>query len=305
LTGRLEAERVSAALDWIETHGRPLEQAAGRLEFGGGRAEAAWEALRSFQNLDGGFGCALEPDFRTPASSVLATSVAFQHLARTEAPEDHPLVWDGIQYLLRAYDAKVGRWPAVPPEVNDAPRAPWWEYDPEQASRPGFAANPSAEVIGWLHRYPTRVPPDFLQETTHRALEYLRDQADGMEMHDALCYLRLAEQLRGGDRQQVADKLRRVVAAIVPKASDSWADYGATPLQFAPSPDSLLAGCFDSEVLQRNLDFLIDRQQPDGCWAPNWSWGRFPSDWERARKEWQGILTLEALRALRGYGRLA
>jgi hypothetical protein len=57
------------------------------------------------ENPDGGFGHALEPDLRTPASSALATSVAFQVLAEVGAPADHPLVLGGLAYLLASYEA--------------------------------------------------------------------------------------------------------------------------------------------------------------------------------------------------------
>ena len=44
-----------------------------------------------FQNDDGGFGRALEPDFRLPASSAIATAVGFQYLreAGVASPRSH------------------------------------------------------------------------------------------------------------------------------------------------------------------------------------------------------------------------
>jgi hypothetical protein len=66
----------------------------------------------------------------------------------------------------------------------------------------------------------------------------------------------------------------------------------------------VLAGEFVSE-LQRNLDFEIANQDPDGSWGPSWSWkDRFPEAWAIAEREWRGVLTLETLISLRAYSRI-
>ena len=58
-------------------------------------------------------------------------------------------------------------------------------------------------------------------------------------------------------------------------------------------------------AVEDNLDYLIDTQATDGSWQPSWSWGdAYPEEWPRARQEWQGVLTLEALLWLKRYGRL-
>ena len=50
---------------------------------------------------------------------------------------------------------------------------------------------------------------------------------------------------------------------------------------------------------------VVREQTTDGSWAPTWSWAdEFPDVWPVARREWQGVLTLDALRTLRAFGRL-
>lgn len=48
--------------------------------------------LARFQNDDGGFGYALEPDLRTPSSSALATGIGLHMLKELRCPADHPMV---------------------------------------------------------------------------------------------------------------------------------------------------------------------------------------------------------------------
>lgn len=89
---RLSRDAKARAKALIERHARPLEQRIYVYEFVQGPKDAIFEALKAFQNPDGGFGNALEPDLRLPDSSVLATTVGMQVLREFEAPADHPLV---------------------------------------------------------------------------------------------------------------------------------------------------------------------------------------------------------------------
>ncbi len=78
----------------------------------------------------------------------------------------------------------------------------------------------------------------------------------------------------------------------------------AQPLKVVTRPDAPGADLI-ADVLQLNLGHLIDSLSPAGCWEPVWDWsGRYPEDWAVARQEWCGVLTLEALTALRSFGRL-
>ncbi len=51
------------AKNYLYTYGRPLDQRRFEYHFEGGSQAAVLEALTAFQNGDGGFGKALEPEF--------------------------------------------------------------------------------------------------------------------------------------------------------------------------------------------------------------------------------------------------
>ena len=89
-----------------------------------------------------------------------------------------------------------------------------------------------------------------------------------------------------------------------PLFAQGWTEYVNKPLKLAPLPSSAFAEVL-AEDLRVNLDFEIDRQSSDGSWEPNWSWrGAYPAEWQIARHEWCGELTLKTLRSLRAYGRI-
>ena len=260
--------------------------------------------LSEYQNADGGFGHGLEPDFALPDSSAMATSVAFQILCEVDAGPGEELVRRGIEYLLSTYDPRIGGWEAVPPEVDGYPRAPWWDYRPaDPPLPPSIWGNPGAEIVGYLHRYSSLVPDDVLARTTERALAGLAAFPDDVEGHTVLCYAGMGEAVSDPAGQEVRRALRSGIHSIVSSDPSAWSSYGVRPLWFAPIPDSFLAEELH-EGVQRQLDFEIDRQSPEGCWDPFWQWGRYEDAWRAARTHWQGSLTLQDLLALKAWGRI-
>lgn len=82
----LSKEQQHNAKHFILQSARPLEQALYRYHFESGTKEDVLKQFETFQNSDGGFGHALEPDLRAPESSALATSVALNILRELETP---------------------------------------------------------------------------------------------------------------------------------------------------------------------------------------------------------------------------
>jgi hypothetical protein len=307
-TERLSPEAFSKAARFIAERARPLDQALFAFWFAGGAPDAVVAELRRFQNDDGGFGHGIEPDFLLGDSSALATTVALQYAGFLHLPAEHPLIRDAVRYFLGALEPKSLRWPAVPESVNDAAHAPWWHVDPKTGRCPvegkGTWANPNAEIVGYLWRYRVWVPTIFLNRLTEKALQELQSAPSRFELHDFLCWDRLAGSLAHEARDEVQDRLRRSLFLTVETSPEAWASYGAEPLVLAPSPDALVAGEL-SALITQNLDLRIRTQGAEGGWWPNWEWGQYPEDWEKARRAWAGAITVRTLKTLRDYGRLS
>ena len=136
----------------------------------------------------------LEPDFRLPDSSAIATTIALQYISRLRLPEIPVMVVQALQYLHQTFDPEHQLWESVPESVTQFPRAMWWEYPgPEKAEQ--YWANPSAEIIGYLYEFPGVIQNGLRDTLTRKAFEKLDNRSEPLEMHDLLCYLRLAERL--------------------------------------------------------------------------------------------------------------
>jgi hypothetical protein len=293
------------AQEFLLQHARPLERARFRFHFQNGPAAEVRSALAAFQNDDGGFGRALEPDLRLPASSAIATTQAFQYLRETGVPARDPLVQAAVRWTQTAFDRALDRWPAVPSEVNNWPHAPWWTWS--APGQPEFTANPGIEFVAHLWRYREAVDPAFLSDITARAEALVARLPARPEMHDLLCVIQLAEtpSVPAVLRNQAARYARQAGPAIVSHDPEAWMGYGVKPLLLAPRANSLLSPLLGDSI-KANLEFEIRRQTADGAWAPNWNWGGFfPQDWPQAELEWKGVLTLKALLSFRSYGDLA
>jgi hypothetical protein len=77
-------------LDFITSNARLLDRRRAELAVGDGDPEAALTVLAGYRNADGGFGWALEPDLRAPASQPVAALHAFEVLEEV-APVTSPL----------------------------------------------------------------------------------------------------------------------------------------------------------------------------------------------------------------------
>jgi hypothetical protein len=298
---RLSHDAYERAVKYLKSEGRPLERARYALLFEGGDRAAVLTALESYQNPDGGFGCGLEPDLRLAESSVIATTIAFQTLRECAAPAAHPIVTRACVYLMATFDSNHLNWPIIPPNVDDAPHAPWWTYEDTIATR---LSNPRAEIAVYLYDYAERFPASLPDRIGAAVVDHLLAGPDTLEMHDLLCYLRFYEspKLPTTIKAQLTPKLTRILNTIVTRDPDAWKAYGLPPLSVIATPESPFATLFTSE-LAVNLDFVMDQQSQVGYWTPNWSWEPLTA-WSQAERDWRSVITLNTLLQLRAFDRL-
>ncbi len=292
---KLSSESYLRAREFLRQHARPIERARYCYHFGCTPAVDARVALAAYQNQDGGFGRALEPDCRLPDSSVLATTVAFQLMREMGVPPADRLVKAAVRWTQAAFERTLDRWPLIPPEVDGWPHAPWWTWSPP--GHRGFTVNPGAELVAHLWHYHEVADATFLAYVTDLAESLVTALPARIELHDLLSLVRLAETpaVPAVLRNKAADRARAAAPALVVRDPQAWSTYAAAPLLLAPRADSLLTPVLGTATAS-HLDYEIAHQAPDGSWGPNWDWaGAFPHDWRQAERDWRSVRTLHLL----------
>jgi hypothetical protein len=283
---------LDAAARFIWTNARLVERHRFAHLFQEGPAERVVETLRPYQNADGGFGNALEPDLRTPTSQPIAVNSALEDLDEAGAFGD-PMVARACDWLL-TFQHDDGGIPFVLPTATPDPRAPWWRTEEDPPSSPIVAALIAAHLHRNAYDHPWLGPAT---EYCWRAVD--ADQLDSPYMTRALISFL--------DAVPDASRADAAIDALGPRLRDSdivELDPNASgevhfPIDFTPWPDTRSHRIFDPDVIATHLDALEARQQDDGGWRFNWpAWAPGPE------AEWRGWVTLHALKVLRAHERL-
>ncbi|MFG2575595.1 hypothetical protein [Streptomyces sp. NPDC048481] len=281
---------------------RVLEQRIFAHDFLHGAADPVETALDAYRNEDGGYGHALEPDLRGPVSQPLHTARALRVLDSIGRLNGRRV--ERVCGYLTSVSTRDGALPAIHPSQRGYPAAPFIPI----VDDPPSELLSTGPVVGLLHR----------NEVWHawlfRATDFCWQAVDSLErshpyeVQAAVAFLDSAP-----DRpraEAAADRLGRLVrderlVALDPDRLDLYPvapGYAPGehhfPYDFARTPQSLARAWFTDEEMARSLDHLADAQQKDGGWPVRWRrWA--PGTALEARP----MVTIEALRTLRAYGR--
>ncbi|MGY1544991.1 hypothetical protein [Streptomyces sp. MN6] len=289
---------------------RVLEQRLFAHHFRDGAAGPVETALEAYRNDDGGYGHALEPALRGPASHPAHTARAL-HVLDAVGRCDARRAEDVCRYLTSVSTAE-GALPAVLPAVRPAGSG-------EGAARLPGALSATAPVTGLLHRNEVWHPWLFrATDFCRRAVESL-EAAHPEDVEAAVLFLDHAR------AEAAAERLGRLVRrkglvvldpdgpgarpAAPGTQPSALADAprhtpGAprSPHDYARTPGSLARAWFTDAEMERSLDALAAGQQTDGGWPAR----PLPGAVEPtpvARLEARSLATIEALRTLAAYGR--
>ena len=277
----------SAAENFIWSVARLVDRHRYSMLFADGPAEPVVEALRGYRNPDGGFGHALEPDLRCPASQPAATLYALEMLNEAGSPNDKM----GLD--ARAWIASIaetdGGIPSVLPGFEDYPHAAWFQPGPGSMLTLALAATLHAGGVtddAWLDR-----ATDWCWRSIDTA-----EQPSGYWLKFACAFLDAVPDERRA-HAAIASLSDRVDASAVAPVGGVEGE-ALRPLDLSPRPGSRSRGLISEDRIDAHLDAVESEQQQDGGWMFDWR------AWSPAQTTaWRGIVTIRALTWLRDNGR--
>ncbi|MDR9855286.1 hypothetical protein RJP21_16845 [Paenibacillus sp. VCA1] len=295
---KLTRTKFMKAREFVYANARLLDRRRFAYHFEQGSADSVLNALRSYQNDDGGFGSALEPDIRTPYSQPVAVECALAILDEIGAAD--PGILRGIRKYLKDTERDGGGFPRAKIDVNEYPHAPWWNTADDSHG----SLNPTGRILGLLHKLKAEPLPGEEDAWFSRSTDFVWSRiplADPSDYHDLIQCITFLEHVP--NRRRAEAELRKVDEWLqVPGTIELDPDasgYVHTVLDWAPSPESYARKWISREDIGRHLDVLIERQQEDGGWDMNFS---ALSGGNEA--EWRGLVTVDRLVTLKAYGRL-
>lgn len=306
---KLTREQFARVRAWILRNGRPVDAARYACLFEGGSREEALRLLALYQNEDGGFGRALEPDLWNPDSTPYATSVAIGRMAELGATDAaHPMVRGVLRYLRGGAGFDGRQWPFSVPENDAYPCAPWWNYNPEANGTEGVGL--TAELAAFILRTCAEDDPLYAQakDIARRTLEFFMSGEKGGEMALGGYGALMEHWARLGlarDMDAVAARLRAAVDGAIVRDSAQWTQYVPRPSAAIRSPESpFYAG--NEAAIDAELDWYIETLPEDDVWPINWAWfgTRHTNAFAISENWWKAIRAIDTLCLLRGFDRI-
>jgi hypothetical protein len=283
-------------LDAVHKQCRPLEyELIKNLQTD--NSKGVLNELLKYQNDDGGFGHALEPDLRCQESSSLATEQAILILNDIQL-EAHDLIINILDYLEKSYDHLEKKWHIIPKEADSHPRAIWWEY--EKADDFG-RFNPSATFVGFMFKYAKETNVN-LQEHISEIIQYiLTTPSEEVDEHELYCFYRFKSFLPKELQIRFETRLDEIAYDKIEKLEMNWDKYVLEPIKIISSPQSDLYKN-NKPLVDANLNHLFSSQGEDYLWYVKHEWYRFEEIFNKfAKSEWHGITTYHALKTIKAF----
>lgn len=283
------------AKEFIRKNARPVELAEFKCHFEKGSGAELVRALAEYQNPDGGFGRALEPDNWNPASTPIATNDAVKRLFEAGVLKEAGALTGGmVRYLTSgdSFDRERRRWLFAIDSNKDYPHAIWWEN--KDSDIPGW--NPTVSLAAFLVCMDAPGP---WRELVREAFRDLTKEDGG---DDLKCYILAWNLLKSYNVEGVIgfeDTRAAIQAALSRSICRETEKYGVeyvtTPSWFFQQESPFL---YDGvqPLIRAELEALDKLQMEDGGFDISWKWYTpYPEEFEQARAWWRPRVTMEKL----------
>ncbi len=298
----------TAAKKFILKNSRPLDMARWNYLFEDGSKEDVIKVLKTYQNDDGGFANALEPDCWNINSTPLQTWVATQIIKEINLDDkNHPIIKGILDYLSSKDEFDGHRWHGLNTVVtnDNYPHAPWWSYRQKQES----TYNPTASLIGFILKYAEKDTAIYRSacELSKEAYNYFKKNFPLESMHESACFVELYHYMKECsifnllDMEEFKKLLQKQIKQVITYDTKIWStDYICKPSLFinSKSSDFYLE---NKEICDFEYEFILKTQNEDGSWGVTWDWSNYPEQWAISKNWWQSDIIIKNIKYIREF----
>ena len=271
---------LEKARDFVYRQGSLFERALFAWLFDSGSAERVQQIILCYKNPDNGFGHGFEHDLKAPQSNPLALEYLLSVMKYSHIPPG--TILDGVSDWVEGQMDELGNL-KNPSETRDYPLAAWWQ-------KTGGQTTPDS-IIGSLIHFGC-AKPALIEKTKawvqarYSPDKILENQWLFMAYHAVDFFFAI------DDFPDLARHRQATVDNVLACAEQAPENQYDSLFPFAPTPDSPIAKALPPALLERFLDVLENAQQPEGHWVD-----------QHSLRQWQPMVTINVLLALRRYGR--
>lgn len=298
----------TASKKFILKNSRPLDMARWNYLFEDGSKEDVIKVLKTYQNDDGGFANALEPDCWNINSTPLQTWVATQIIKEINLDDkNHPIIKGILDYLSSKDEFDGHRWHGLNTVVtnDNYPHAPWWSYRQKQES----TYNPTASLIGFILKYAEKDTAIYRSacELSKEAYNYFKKNFPLESMHESACFVELYHYMKECsifnllDMEEFKKLLQKQIKQVITYDTKIWStDYICKPSLFinSKSSDFYLE---NKEICDFEYEFILKTQNEDGSWGVTWDWNDYPEQWAISKNWWQSDIIIKNIKYIREF----
>lgn len=301
-------ETFENAKAFIYRNARPIDIARWNYLFENGKSSEVIKYLLSYQNKDGGFGNALEPDCWNTKSTPLQTWAATKIIKEINLEDKNdPLILGILSYLSSGNEFDGHHWHGLNSvqSNNEYPHAPWWSYSQDEEN----AYNPTASLIGFILKYAKKQSPSYILacDLAKEAYCYFKKYTPLKSMHESACFIDLYEYMKECGIQELIDLdefktlLDQQIKEVITYDTSRWnTDYICKPSLFISSKKSVFYSG-NEEICTYECDFIKQTQNMDGTWNVTWDWGVFPEQWAISKNWWKANIIIRNLLYLNAF----
>ena len=298
---------------WMHRNARAIELARWQYHFENGSKENVLAALLVYQNPDGGFGNALEPDSWNPYSTPYTTDFAIKILKEIDAIDmTHPMLQGIVTYLESKAETNENGWLFSVPSNDSYPHAPWWTYNPEANVFESIGV--TAGLVDFILRY-----VDKTSELYGYAMKLLEQLVQRMDIENELgemgvsgyidirAILKNVDVSTPYDLDKIDELVNRLVNTTIEHDVSKWVTHCKTPRDFIQSPKSefYLA---NKEITEYELDYIIETRRSNGVWDISWSWyennDKYAKEFAIVENWWKAHLAITTVLHLKNFNRM-
>lgn len=296
------------AKGFVYRNARPLDLARFQFHFENGSVDEVLCALSFYQNDDGGFAYAIEPDNwnvdSTPIGTWVATTI-LREIGFTDS--SHPIIKGILNYLGSGKDFADGKWFNTVPSNNDYPHAVWWSCENKGVT----SDNPTASLVGFVLRFADRTSLLYQKVSaiaTKIVAEFIENPTD--EQHTVRCFAELlgyCEEIENFDLFDLITFRNAVIKRendIICKDTDKWTtEYVCTPSFFFFRKNNIFQ-YISRELYEYEAEVLSNTQLSDGSYPITWQWYTDYKEFEISANWWKSDIIIRNMLYLQELGKI-